>query len=139
VTGGNVAAQQPRHVPPPRESLRVLLKRLGDDFIALIRSELRLAGGEVRANLADATGSLVIVMIGLMLVSVAMLCLLGAGVAFLSQFVGIVGAALIVAAIAIILGGMAIYVGVNQLKTTSIAPKRVAANLRRDVDKIKGD
>ncbi|MFZ4689045.1 MAG: phage holin family protein [Polymorphobacter sp.] len=124
---------------PRRDSIRDLLRRLGDDFIALIRSELRLAGGEVRENLAQASGSLLIVALGAMLVSVAMLCLLGAGVAWLAQSVGLVPAALIVAAVAIILGGMAIYTGIGRLKRTDLAPRRVAANLRRDAENLKGD
>jgi uncharacterized membrane protein YqjE len=125
--------------PAPRESLRGLLKRLGDDFIALIRSELRLAGGEVRDNLADAAGALAALAIGMMLVSVGMFCLLGATVVFLAQFTGLLAAALIVAAIATILGGIAIAVGINRLKSTALVPERLAANLRQDADAMKGD
>lgn len=124
---------------PRRDTIRGLFRRLGEDFIALIRSEVRLAGGEVRANIAGAMGSLIVVLIGLMLVSVAVLCLIGAGVAWLSYYVGIVAAALIVASIAIISGVMAIYVGVKRLKATDLAPRRLAANLKRDVEKLKGD
>ena len=135
----SVPSAQPRSDAPRRESIRGLIRRLGDDFIALIRSELRLAGGEVRANLVGALSGLILVGIGVMLISVAMLCLLGAAVAFLSQFVGLVFAALIVAAVAMILGGIALYAGTARLKATDLAPRRVAANLRRDVGKFKGD
>jgi uncharacterized membrane protein YqjE len=125
--------------PAERESIRGLFTRLGDEFIALIRSELRLAGGEVRENLALAAGGFVAVAVGLMMVSVAMLCLLGAGVIFLAQYCGLLAAALIVAAIATILGGIAIFFGIRRLKATDLSPKRLAANLRRDVDTLKGD
>jgi uncharacterized membrane protein YqjE len=125
--------------PATGESLRGLLKRLGDDLIALIRSEVRLAGGEVRENLAQAAGSFVVLAIGLMLVSVGMFCLLGALVVFLAKFTGLLAAALIVAAIATILGGIAIAVGIMRLKLTVLVPQRLAANLRQDADALKGD
>jgi uncharacterized membrane protein YqjE len=125
--------------PAERESLRGLLRRLGDDFIALIRSELRLAGGEVRENVAEAAGAFVALAIGLMLVSVGMFCLLGAMVVFLAKFTGLLAAALIVAAIATILGGITIAVGIARLKTTALVPKRLAANLRMDAQTMKGD
>lgn len=125
--------------PVERDSLRGLLKRLGDDLIALIRSEVRLAGGEVRENLAQAAGAFTVLAIGLMLVSVGMFCLLGAMVVFLAKFTGLLAAALIVAAIATILGGIAIAVGITRLKSTELVPQRLAANLRQDADALKGD
>lgn len=125
--------------PQKRESIRDLLKRLGDEFIALIRSELRLAGGEVRENLAEAAGALVLLAVGLMLVSVAMLCLLGAAVIFVSHYTGLLAAALIVGSIATIVGGIVIAAGVTRLKAADLAPKRLAANIRRDVETLKGD
>ncbi|MBC7520428.1 MAG: phage holin family protein [Sandarakinorhabdus sp.] len=125
--------------PLERDSLRGLLKRLGDDLIALIRSEVRLAGGEVRENLAQAAGAFTVLAIGLMLVSVGMFCLLGAMVVFLAKFTGLLAAALIVAAIATILGGIAIAVGITRLKSTELVPQRLAANLRQDADALKGD
>lgn len=124
---------------PERQSIAGLLKRLGDEFVALIRSELRLASGEVSANLAEAIGGLIAIGVGVVLVMAAMLCLLGAIVAFVSQFVGLVAAALIVAAVTMILGGIAIFVGAARLKATDLAPRRAVANLRRDVGTLKGD
>lgn len=124
---------------PKRPSIRDLFHRLGDEFVLLVRSELRLAGGEVRDNLAQAAGSLVFLSVGLMLVSVAMLCLLGAAVVFLAQFTSLLAAALIVAAIATILGGIAIGIGINGLKATDLAPKRAGAGLRNLADKAEGD
>jgi uncharacterized membrane protein YqjE len=124
---------------PGKPSIRALFHRLGDEFVLLVRSELRLAGGEVRDNLAQAAGSLVVLSVGLMLVSVAMLCLLGAAVVFLAQFTSLLAAALIVAAIATILGGIAITIGINRLKDTSLAPKRAGAGLRELADKVEGD
>jgi uncharacterized membrane protein YqjE len=127
--------------PPPDEkpSIRALVHRLGDEFVAFVRSEVRLAGGEVRDNLADAAGHLGVVALGLMLVSVAMLCLLGAFVVFLAQFTSLLAAALIVAAIATISGGIAIYIGVTGLKATNLAPRRAGADLRGDDEASEGD
>lgn len=124
---------------PEKPSIRDLFHRLGDEFVLLVRSELRLAGGEVRDSLAQAAGNIVVLSVGLMLVSVAMLCLLGAAVVFLAQFTSLLAAALIVAAIATILGGIAIYVGINGLKATSLAPKRAGAGLRELAEKVEGD
>lgn len=122
-----------------RTSIRDLIKRLGDEFVTLIRSELRLAGGEVRDNLAQAAGAFIALAVGLMLISVALLCLLGAGVVLLAQFTSLLAAALIVAAIATISGGIAIYFGVTRLKATSLVPEKLADNLRRDTEVLKGD
>ena len=120
-------------------SIGELLRRLVDDLLNLVRSELRLAGGEVRANLAGALGSLGAIVVGGLLISVAMLCLLGAGVAFLAQSVGIVAAALIVAGGATLLGAILIIAGIAKLKATELVPRRAVANLRRDAETLKGD
>jgi uncharacterized membrane protein YqjE len=130
---------QDQLAPRKRESIRDLFRRLGDEFIALIRSEFRLAVGEVRENLASAAGGLMVIGIGMMLISVAMLCLLGATVVWLAQFTSLLAAALIVAAIATILGGIAIFLGITRLKATSLAPKRAGAGLRADIEAVEGD
>jgi uncharacterized membrane protein YqjE len=130
--------QQPPS-PAEKPSIRDLFHRLGDEFVLLVRSELRLAGGEVRDNLAQAARHIVVLAVGLMLFSVAMLCLLGAAVVFLAQFTSLLAAALIVAAIATILGGIAIYVGISGLQATELAPTRAGADLRSLADAVEGD
>lgn len=128
--------------PPPaaeKPSIRDLFHRLGDEFVLLVRSELRLAGGEVRDNLAHAARHVVVLAVGLMLMSVAMLCLLGAAVVFLAQFTSLLAAALIVAAIATILGGIAISVGIKGLQATEIVPTRAGTELRSLADTAEGD
>lgn len=122
-----------------RESIRELFSRLGDEFIVLVRSELRLAGGEVRENLVGAVSAVVLLATGLMFMSVAMLCLLGAAVVLIAKSTGLLAATLIVAAIAIILAGIAIGIGITKLRATDLSPKRLSANLRRDVETLKGD
>jgi hypothetical protein len=81
----------------------------------------------------------VVLAVGLMLMSVAMLCLLGAAVVFLAQFTSLLAAALIVAAIATILGGIAIYVGINGLQATELVPTRAGTDLRSLTDTVEGD
>lgn len=127
--------------PPPARPPGIgdLLRRLVDDVLQLFRSELHLALGEVRGNIGATLGSLAFIGIGAMLLSVAMLCLLGAGVAWLAQSVGIVAAALIVAAVAGVIAALCIAVGVARLKATQIAPRRAFANLARDAETLKGD
>ena len=122
-----------------RESIRTLFTRLGDEFIALVRSEMRLAGGEVRENLIGAAGAVILLAVGLMFMSVAMLCLLGAAVVLIAQMTGLLTATLIVAAIATISGGIVIFIGIMKLRATELSPKRLSVNLRRDVETLEGD
>ena len=123
----------------PRLSIGDLLRQLVDEIISLVHSEIRLAGGEIRDNLAGAIGSLATVAAGLMLLSVAMLCLLGASVLWLSFYIGIIAASLVVGVIALVLGIGLIYGGASRLKATDLAPRRSTANLKRDVETLKGD
>ncbi len=126
--------------PPVRNaSITQLLRRLIDDLLLLLRSEMRLAGSEVRANIQAVLGNMAALVIGIMLLSVAMLCLLGGTVAFLAQFTGLVAAAFIVSAVAGVIAGVLIYIGIGRLKSLELAPSRSIANLRRDVETLKGD
>ncbi len=133
------AAERPATGRAHRTSVGDLLRQLVDDVIALVQSEIRLASGEIRDNIAGAVGSLATVAAGLMLLSVAMLCLLGALVVVLANFTGIIGAALIVGLVALVLGIGLIYGGATRLKATDLAPRRMTANLKRDVESLKGD
>jgi len=125
--------------PPRRESLGNLVRRLVDDIILLIRTELRLARSEMRESIVTASSSMALVGAGTMLISVAMFCLLGATVAWLAQFVGIVAAALIVASVAIAIGALLIGIGIGRLKNIDFTAPRMLANLSRDVETLKGD
>lgn len=124
---------------PPDTSIGGLFRRLVDDLILLVRAELRLAGGEVRSRAEDAAPGLGAIALGAMLISVAMLCLLGAMVAFLAYYVGVTWAALIVAAGAIVAGGGLIWWGISRIQLSQLAPSRAVANLRRNAELLKGD
>lgn len=125
--------------PPVDDSIGGLFRRLVDDLINLVRSELRLAGSEVSGKIEESATSLGAIALGMILISVAMFCLLGAAVAFLAQFVGIIWAALIVAAVAIAIGGGLIYWGITSLQAQQLAPSRTVANLMRNAELLKGD
>lgn len=138
----NMLGPRPEAAPPvrpARDSVGDLLRRLVDEFIILVRSEMRLAGSEMRAKLGAALGSVAAIAVGALLLSLAMLCLLAAGIAALAQSVGFVWAALIVAGGALLVAGILIYTGVARLKATELAPARTVANLRRDAETLKGD
>lgn len=125
--------------PPQRESLGALFKRLVDDLVNLVRSEFRLARSEVGIKLAQAASSLAAVAVGGMLAMVSTSCLIVAAIAWLAQRVGLVDAALIAAGVLALLGGGLIALGVAKLQRLDLAPKRAAANLKRNLDTLQGD
>jgi hypothetical protein len=134
-----LAARDRGTAAPQAESLGDLVRRLVDDIILLVRSELRLARSEIQHNVVKASSSVAAIAAGAMMVSIAMLCLLGAAVALLAQSVGIVAAAAIVAVVAIIAGGLLIALGIRRLQQVDLAPVRMVANLRRDAEALTGD
>lgn len=125
--------------PPADDSISGLFRRLVDDLINLVRSELRLAGNEVRGKVEESAVSLGAIVLGIILISVAMFCLLGATIAFLAQFMDVHWAALIVAVTALAIGGGLIYWGVRSLQTRDLAPTQAVANMKRNAELLKGD
>jgi uncharacterized membrane protein YqjE len=125
--------------PPADDSISGLFRRLVDDLINLVRSELRLAGNEVRGKVEESAVSLGAIVLGIVLISVAMFCLLGATIAFLAQFMDVHWAALIVAVTALAIGGGLIYWGVRSLQTRDLAPTQAVANMKRNAELLKGD
>lgn len=121
------------------DSISGLFRRLVDDLINLVRSELRLAGSEVRGKVEESAISLGAVILGIILISVAMFCLLGAAIAFLSLFMDVHWAALLVAVGALAIGGGLIYWGIRSLQTRDLAPTQAVANIRRNAELLKGD
>jgi uncharacterized membrane protein YqjE len=125
--------------PPADDSIGGLFRRLVDDLIYLVRSELRLAGSEVRGKVEESAVSLGAIILGIVLISVAMFCLLGATIAFLALFMDVHWAALIVAVAALAIGGGLIYWGIRSLQTRDLAPSQAVANMRRNAELLKGD
>lgn len=136
------AAASPKATNKPQpadDSISGLFRRLVDDLINLVRSELRLAGNEVRGKVEESAVSLGAIVLGIILISVAMFCLLGATIAFLAQFMDVHWAALIVAVTALAIGGGLIYWGVRSLQTRDLAPTQAVANMKRNAELLKGD
>ena len=125
--------------PVADDSISGLFRRLVDDLIYLVRSELRLAGSEVRGKVEESAVSLGAIVLGIILISVAMFCLLGALIAFLALFMDVHWAALIVAVTALAIGGGLIYWGIRSLQTQDLAPTQAVANIKRNAELLKGD
>lgn len=122
-----------------RESVGELMRRLIDEVMILVRSEVRLAGSEMRAKATGALGSVGAIAAGGLLATLATGCLLVAAVAALAEVVGLVWAALIIGAVLLAVGGMLVLTGLAKLKKTQLAPERTIANLKRDALTLKGD
>lgn len=112
-----------------RPTLPELWLRLVDDSVLLARSELAVLWGDIRTRLAQATSSIALIVIGVMLVGMAFLFLLTGMLIWLSHLVGVVAAALIAGAIAIILGGLTLYIGLTRLQAGSAPGDAEAARI----------
>ncbi len=112
-----------------RPTLPELWLRLVDDSVLLVRSEFAVLWGDIRTRLAQATSSIALIVIGVMLVGMALMFLLTGMLVWLSYLVGVVAAALIAGAIAIILGGLTLYVGLTRLQAGSAPGDAEAARI----------
>ena len=124
---------------PPRESLAELFRRLIDDIVGLVRTEVQLARSEVSAKGAEAAGSVAAIAVGGLLALVSTSCLLVATIAWLAQHVGLVAATLIIAGVMGVVSAILIAGGVTKLQRMDLAPRRTVANLKRDIDTLQGD
>lgn len=136
---GDPVTVEPQAPVHQRESIADLFRRLIDDIVGLVRTELQLARAEVGVSIGRAASGVAAVAVGGMLALTATSCLLVATIAWLAEHVGLVAAALIVAAVLAVAAGVLIVIGLGRLKHIDLAPKRSAANLQRSVDMLKGD
>jgi hypothetical protein len=125
--------------PPRRGSIGDLLRQLVDDIINLVRSELQLARAEVTSSMRQSTGSLAAIAVGGLLAMVASTCLLIALIVWLASKIGLVAATLAVAGVSGAGAAILIAGGVAKLQQLDLAPKRAAANLKRNTEMLKGD
>ena len=123
----------------PRESLSTLFRKLIDDIVNMVRSELWLARTEVGAKVSQATGSVAAIAVGGMFALVATSCLLVALIAWLAQRIGLVAATLSVAGVLALLAAILISGGILKLQRLDLVPRRAAANVKRDIDTLQGD
>lgn len=122
-----------------RESIAGLFRRLIDDTTTLIRSEIELARSEVTASVSAAGVGVGLVAVGAMLALAALACVLVAIIVWLADAVGTGLSALIVGGVLAVIAGLLVVVGIGKVKQMSLAPKRTAANLKRDAQMLKGD
>lgn len=131
----------PEPIEPAREpdSIGELFRRLLEDVVHLVRTELRLARAELAGAAGPAMGGLALIIGGVVFASAALLCLVGALVAWLATFLGVTGAALASAAILGVLAAILVGIGLGAIRKTELAPRRAVANVKRDVQALKGE
>jgi CBS domain containing-hemolysin-like protein len=121
-----------------RASPAGLLNEVVSGIARLIRGELALARAEAKRSLGDATSALGKLVIAAILGITALNVLAGAAVA------GLVAAGLtpLLASVAVGVGLLLVafalvQIGLAQLKSSNLAPKRMMANLRQDAETLK--
>ena len=134
-----MTAETPAPKPAKRSSIGDLLRQLVDDIINLVRTELKLARAEVADSVRQSAGSLAAIAVGGMLAMVAATCLLIALIVWLSAKVGLLMATLLVAGVSGAGAAVLIAGGIAKLQALDLAPKRAAANLKRNAEMLKGD
>ncbi len=104
----------------------------------LLRSEVDLARAEISENLTRAVKGIVLILVAALLAVTALHVLAGALVAFFVELGLTPGlAALAVAGLFGLVAAVMIFMGVNALKLSSMAPTRTAKNLKRDANAVK--
>jgi hypothetical protein len=104
----------------------------------LVRGEFDLARAEVNENLHKA-GVAIGMIVGALVIALTALNVLAAALVAALTEVGIDGgwAALIVGAVFAIVAFLMLQKGKNDLKLSSLAPSRTAANVKRDAQTVK--
>ncbi len=115
-----------------------LLGDLGRQVSTLVRREIDLARVEVTASVGRASRGAVMAGVGGLLLYAGLLVLLGAIVLGLIE-AGMDPwlAALVVGGVALVIGGVVTSMGVQQIRTTEMAPKQTAETVRENVEFVK--
>ncbi|MEQ8341200.1 MAG: phage holin family protein [Marinovum algicola] len=123
----------------PNESTSGLLGDAMAHVSALVRGEVDLARAEIDQNLRRAGTAIGLLVAALVVALTALNVLVGAIVAGLSEAGMDPGwAAFAVGVVLVIVAYGFVQKGLNDLKLSSIAPSRAAANVQRDVEAVKG-
>ncbi|AKO95469.1 MULTISPECIES: phage holin family protein [Marinovum] len=123
----------------PNESTSSLLGDAMAHVSALVRGEVDLARAEIDQNLRRAGTAIGLLVAALVVALTALNVLVGAIVAGLSEAGMDPGwAAFAVGVVLVIVAYGFVQKGLNDLKLSSIAPSRAAANVQRDVEAVKG-
>ena len=121
----------------PRESFGELLGQLANNSAALVRDEIELAKQEMSEKVGVLRSGVLIVAIGSIISLVAILTLTAAAVIGLANIVGPGYAALIIGGTLGIIGGITAFIGLGQIKRTSLKPEQTIETLEEDKEWLK--
>lgn len=120
-------------------SVAALLSDALAHILAILRGEIALAKAEMRDNAAKICGAVGMMAVAAVLGMVGLNTLAGAAVlALIAAGMTEVGAALTVGSAVVGVAVILVLVARARLKTASLAPQRVASNLRKDAAVVTG-
>ncbi len=120
-----------------RESFRELLGQLASHSASLVRDEIELAKQETREKLQSVWNGTVTLVIGAVLFFVALQALCAAAVIGLSVYMGPGIAALATGGTLLVIGGAIAFLGIRQLKKTTLKPEKTIRSLKEDKEWLK--
>lgn len=120
-------------------SIGELIRQLFEDVGKLIRTEIKLAQSEVKANAASLGKPLMLIAAGALLLLAALFTLMGAFVGWLADAVGPGWAAFIVAVVVGGAGVALIMSGKKKMSTVALTPTRTVASVKQDAQALKGN
>jgi len=115
-----------------RESFGELLGQLANNSAALVRDEIELARQEMNEKVVVLRAGILTVAVGSIIGLVAILTLTAAAVIGLASYVGPGYSALIIGVFLGIIGGITAFVGIGQIKHTSLKPEQTIETLEED-------
>jgi uncharacterized membrane protein YqjE len=113
-----------------QESLPELLGRLATESAALVRDEISLAEQELKEKAAGFRPGIVLVSIGAVLGSIAVMTLCAAAVIGLGQLIGYGLAALIIAVFLAIASGVVLSIGIVYIRQVNLKPEQTIEILK---------
>jgi hypothetical protein len=120
-----------------RESFGELLGQLANNSAALVRDEIELAKQEMSEKVGVLRSGVIVVVVGSIISLVAILTLTAAAVIGLANLVGAGYSALIIGGALGIIGGITAFVGLGEIKRTSLKPKQTIETLEEDKQWLK--
>jgi hypothetical protein len=120
-----------------RESFGELLGQLANNSAALVRDEIELAKQEMSEKVGVLRSGVIVVVVGSIISLIAILTLTAAAVIGLANLVGPGYSALIIGGALGIIGGITAFVGLGEIKRTSLKPKQTIETLEEDKQWLK--
>ena len=120
-----------------RESFGELLGQLANNSAALVRDEIQLAKQEMSEKVGVLRSGVIVVVVGSIISLVAILTLTAAAVIGLANLVGAGYSALIIGGTLGIIGCITAFVGLGEIKRTSLKPKQTIETLEEDKQWLK--